>query len=578
MLLVVVLVVVEGFVNVWWYQVNVCAFEKNEIFEDLDDEAKRQLCLENFELQYTPEGIEPNQRGESININNEGFRGPEITKEKPENTYRIFVVGGSTTFGSGVKDDETAPAHLQKIFDSEELDFKVEVINAGIPAGRSTGEVIFVKEKLMEYDPDLFIIYDGVNDLKEVTQTGAIPWKDRWLEICNMGKDHGFDTIITIQPFLGTGTRTPTDQEFPFIEYGISDIMKPYSLFMEQFEELNTSCTLTANFTVIFDKVEETIFFDFAHVNSKGNEIVAENWYKISLPVILDKASEITSESDKILNRNVETDSKSSSISSNSVLDDSINTFRKLLLSYKTPRVMLHLPSVFENNIFQQNLGFDHTKGGTDYILSGKTSCEALGGVWNNVQYCSVSNLTIKVNDTVLIKKYAVLKILDKLVNYGTIIIDRGFIIYVHSELINQEGTIFINRTSAIRGLNSTLSNNGGNITINNDGSLVNQGGIVNNNFDSIITNKFGGFITNFKGGVMNNNGDAIINNAGLIYNAANSVFNNNGGTIINNAGMINTEANSVFNNNDDGNIENTNGGVITSDAGTTFNNQTRKT
>jgi len=98
MLLVIVLVVVEGFANIWWYNINTCAFENNELFEDMDNEAKRQLCLENFELQYTSEGIEPNQNGESININSEGFRGPEITKEKSDGTYRIFVVGGFNNF------------------------------------------------------------------------------------------------------------------------------------------------------------------------------------------------------------------------------------------------------------------------------------------------------------------------------------------------------------------------------------------------------------------------------------------------------------------------------------------------
>jgi len=597
MLLVVVLVVVEGFVNVWWYQVNVCAFENNEIFEDLDNEAKRQLCLENFELQYTSEGIEPNQKGESININNEGFRGPEITKAKPENTYRIFVVGGSTTFGVGVKDDETAPAHLQKIFDYAKIDFKVEVINAGIPGAWSRGEVKFVKERLIEYEPDLFIIYDGVNDVGEVRKSGATQWKERWLEICNMGKDHGFDTIITIQPLLGTGTRIPTDKEFPFFqEYEKTDFMEPYSLFVEQFEELNTSCTLTADFRGIFDAVQETIFFDVSHVNSKGNEIIAENWYKISLPLILDKASEITSGRGEALKTIVEINSNSSTINSNSVLDESFNTLRKLFLSYKTPRVLLHLPTVLENNILQQNIGFDHTKGGVDYIMSDKASCEALGGVWNNVQYCSVSNFIIKTDDTVLIKNNIVLKILDKLVNYGTIIIDAGSISNVNSELINQDGIIIINRSGSLRGVDGNLSNNGGNITING-GVLFNHGGIVNNNLDSIITSNFGGYIINLKGGVINNNGGTIINDVRAeIHNTANSKIinnegiiiinntskitnnlkseiNNNGGSIINNGGWINNKADSVFNNNNNGYIENINGGKITNCAGCTFNN-----
>jgi len=359
MLLVVLLVVVEGFANIWWYQANVCAFENNELFEDLDKEAKRQLCLENFELQVTERGIEPNQKSRSIHINSEGFRGPEISKEKPDGTYRIFLVGGSTAFGSGVKDDETPSAHLQKLFEDAKLDFKVEVINAGIPGAWSYGEVKFVKERLMEYEPDLFIIYDGVNDLLHVShpQGGPEIWKERWLEVCNIGKEHGFDTIITIQPILGTGKRIPTDQENPYLlEMNNSGYFEPYPLFVEQLEELNIFCTATADLRGIFDNVKSTIFFDNAHLKSKGNAIVAEAFYKTSLPIVLEKSSDITSVNGEVLKSQEKTDSIMSNLKNNLTLDDSVNTLRKLFLSYKTPRVMLNLLTVFSYEIPQQTI------------------------------------------------------------------------------------------------------------------------------------------------------------------------------------------------------------------------------
>jgi len=359
MLLVVVLVVVEGLVNIWWYQVNICAFENNELFKDLDNEAKRQLCLANFELQVTERGIEPNQKSSSIHINNEGFRGPEITKEKPDGTYRIFLVGGSTAFGSGVKDDETPSAHLQKIFDDAELDFKVEVINAGIPGAWSKPEIKFVKDRLIEYDPDLFIIYDGVNDLNKVgnPQGGPVIWKERWLEICNMGKDHSFDTIISIQPILGTGKRIPTEQENPYLlEITNSGYLEPYPLFIEQLDELDIFCTATADFRGIFDNVESTIFFDQAHLKSKGNAIVAEAFYKTSLPIVLEKASDIQSINGEILKSQENTDSIMPNPKNNLIIDDSVNTLRKLFLSYKTPRVISNLLTVFSYEIPQQTI------------------------------------------------------------------------------------------------------------------------------------------------------------------------------------------------------------------------------
>ena len=49
---------------------------------------------------------------QSFAYNSHGFRGDEFEKEKPDDTFRIFTVGGSTTFGIGAEDDETWPAHL----------------------------------------------------------------------------------------------------------------------------------------------------------------------------------------------------------------------------------------------------------------------------------------------------------------------------------------------------------------------------------------------------------------------------------------------------------------------------------
>ncbi len=41
------------------------------------------------------------------NLNSLGFRGSEFSEIKPPDTYRIFMVGGSTMFGSGATSDET---------------------------------------------------------------------------------------------------------------------------------------------------------------------------------------------------------------------------------------------------------------------------------------------------------------------------------------------------------------------------------------------------------------------------------------------------------------------------------------
>ena len=74
-------------------------------------------------------------------------------------------MGGSTAFGYGSTSDDTAiPGYLQIMYDARNLPFEVEVINAGISGVTSYTEYNMVKDRLLDMEPDLFIIYDGWND------------------------------------------------------------------------------------------------------------------------------------------------------------------------------------------------------------------------------------------------------------------------------------------------------------------------------------------------------------------------------------------------------------------------------
>ena len=72
----------------------------------------------------------------------------------------IWIFGGSTTFGFGVKNNETITAHLEKI-----LSNKKRVINFGQGYFYSTQERIFFQNLLLMYDkPFAAIFIDGFND------------------------------------------------------------------------------------------------------------------------------------------------------------------------------------------------------------------------------------------------------------------------------------------------------------------------------------------------------------------------------------------------------------------------------
>ena len=109
----ILLLVIEVIANVWWVtQIN-CEFEQNEIFQSISEEKKRHLCLDFYEIKTSNDEIIPNQSTDSITINTLGFRGSDFSEIKPPNTYRIFMLGGSTMFGAGATSDETTiPGYL----------------------------------------------------------------------------------------------------------------------------------------------------------------------------------------------------------------------------------------------------------------------------------------------------------------------------------------------------------------------------------------------------------------------------------------------------------------------------------
>ena len=261
-----------------------------------------QLCYDFYDDSYA--GYVAVEKKESVHLNSHGFRGQEITKEKPDNTYRIFTVGGSTTHGLPlVTDNETWSYYLQKKFDEKDFGFDIEVINAGMAAATSKTEVQLVKNKLIDFSPDLIVVFDGINDAAWVANPNhpdwesqsEISWKDRWTEICNIGKKNGFDTIVTLQPFYKSGFQVLTENDYQIYREisviakdGFVGRMDTYPSYLNQLPDLNKNCTKAVDMSRIFDKIPVNLFVvnDSGHVGSVGNKIIAENFYQIILPIV----------------------------------------------------------------------------------------------------------------------------------------------------------------------------------------------------------------------------------------------------------------------------------------------------
>jgi len=353
------LIVVEVFVNIWLYNFYRCDFEDNELFKDVDPEINRKICIDSLGFVYAEvylemeKGTVPGRQDPSqtiSHINSEGFRGPEFTKDKPENTYRIFVLGGSAAFGSGVLDNQTFPFYLQQMYDETQVDFKVEVINAGWPGWWSPLEKKLVKNKLIDFDPDLLIVYDGWNDLRrqilfDDLMASPTQWKERWMEICELGKRYDYDTIITIQPSLGTVKKTLSVQEhqnrIKIDEWGL---MPYYPDYVKQLDELKKHCTLTSDLRGIFDNFPGPLFFDVAHVPPIGNQIIAEKIYQLSLPIVTSKEQNIN-----FYLENHESNFKEKNIGPISnefnIIVETYQVLSEIISPYKTPKVF---PLIFK--------------------------------------------------------------------------------------------------------------------------------------------------------------------------------------------------------------------------------------
>jgi lysophospholipase L1-like esterase len=98
-----------------------------------------------------------------FHVNSLGFRGKEITVEKPVNTYRIFCLGGSTTFGN-ISDPFSWPEKLEGMLKKKYPDINFEVINGGVPAYCSSDSLIIFLLRALELNPDAITIMDGIND------------------------------------------------------------------------------------------------------------------------------------------------------------------------------------------------------------------------------------------------------------------------------------------------------------------------------------------------------------------------------------------------------------------------------
>lgn len=94
--------------------------------------------------------------------NSQGFRDTERDVPKPEGTFRILCVGGSTT-QEGDTNATTYPALLEARLREAFPEQDIEVLDAGIPGISTPCHLLRLSDYLM-LEPDLVLLHLGVND------------------------------------------------------------------------------------------------------------------------------------------------------------------------------------------------------------------------------------------------------------------------------------------------------------------------------------------------------------------------------------------------------------------------------
>ncbi len=101
------------------------------------------------------------------------FNHQQFPRVKAPGTYRIFCVGGSTTYGRPYDDTTSFAGWLRELLPVAEPGRGWEVINAG-GISYASYRVVHLMEELAAYEPDLFIVYSGHNEFLEERTYGAV--------------------------------------------------------------------------------------------------------------------------------------------------------------------------------------------------------------------------------------------------------------------------------------------------------------------------------------------------------------------------------------------------------------------
>lgn len=123
-------------------------------------------------------------------INSLGLRDEKTELEKKEG-WRILMLGDSFTEGTGVKQEETFSALLEKALG-------IEVVNAGVSGYSPLQEYLWLKDQGLKLNPDLVILNLNATDFSEADKYHQI-WKQNGYTNLQLDKPSFLASIRLVQ-------------------------------------------------------------------------------------------------------------------------------------------------------------------------------------------------------------------------------------------------------------------------------------------------------------------------------------------------------------------------------------------
>ncbi len=108
------------------------------------------------------------------------FNSQIFPQKKAPNTIRIFSLGGSTTYGRPFRNKTSFSGWTQNYLSHMLPHKKIEVVNAGGISYASYRVAELMKE-LINYQPDVFVVYTGHNEFLEQRTYGSLKQLPKWL-------------------------------------------------------------------------------------------------------------------------------------------------------------------------------------------------------------------------------------------------------------------------------------------------------------------------------------------------------------------------------------------------------------